>query len=103
MGVPGKWIDRAGQRRSLDRLILDLSSSLSETYGRRERHRHQRRRESPSDGCCCSLLSHFVALTSNSYNSFFELRFRIRVIRAWRNPACVSMSAKSRSTGTTTS
>ena len=36
MDVPGKWIDRAGQRRSLDKLILDLDSSVSETYGRRE-------------------------------------------------------------------
>ena len=33
--VPGKWIDRARRRRSLDKLILDLNSSLSETYGRR--------------------------------------------------------------------
>jgi len=36
--VPAKWIDRAGQHRSLDKLILDLNSSVSETYGRRERH-----------------------------------------------------------------
>ena len=26
-----------GQRRSMDKLILDLNSSVSETYGRRER------------------------------------------------------------------
>ena len=25
MDLPGKWIDRAGQRRSLDKLILDLN------------------------------------------------------------------------------
>ncbi len=37
MDVPGKWIDRGGQHRSLDKLILDLNSSVSETYGRRER------------------------------------------------------------------
>ncbi len=37
--VPGKWIDRVRQRRSLDKLILDLNSSVSETYGRRERRR----------------------------------------------------------------
>ncbi|MCK4342829.1 MAG: hypothetical protein KAY37_14020 [Phycisphaerae bacterium] len=36
MDVPGKWIYRAGQRRSLDKLILDLNSSVSKTYGRRE-------------------------------------------------------------------
>ncbi len=29
MDVPGKWIDRAGQRRSLDKLILDLNSLVS--------------------------------------------------------------------------
>ncbi len=34
--VPGKWIDRAGQRRALDKLILDPNSLVSETYGRRE-------------------------------------------------------------------
>ncbi len=37
MAVPGKWIDRVGWRRSLDKLILDLNSSVSETYGPRER------------------------------------------------------------------
>jgi hypothetical protein len=37
MDVPGKWIDRAGQHRALDSLILDLDSSVSETCGRRER------------------------------------------------------------------
>jgi len=37
MALPGKWIDRAAQRRSLDKLILDLNSSVSETCGRRER------------------------------------------------------------------
>lgn len=39
MDVPWKWINRVGQRRPLDKLILDLDSSLSETYGRRERDR----------------------------------------------------------------
>ena len=39
MDVLGKWIDRAAQRRSLDKPILDLNSSVSETYGRRERSR----------------------------------------------------------------
>ncbi len=37
MDVAGKWIDRVRQRRSLDKLILDLNSSISETYVRRER------------------------------------------------------------------
>jgi hypothetical protein len=31
------WIDRPGQPRSLDKLILDLDRSVRETYGRRER------------------------------------------------------------------
>ncbi len=43
MDVPGKWIDRAAQRRSLDKLILDLNSSVSETGGRRERQRSRAR------------------------------------------------------------
>ena len=37
MDVPGKGIDRAGQRCFFDKLILDLNGSVSETYGRRER------------------------------------------------------------------
>jgi hypothetical protein len=35
--LPGKWIDRAAQRRSLNNLILDLNNSVSETFGRRKR------------------------------------------------------------------
>ncbi|MEE9296414.1 MAG: hypothetical protein V3W34_15840 [Phycisphaerae bacterium] len=37
MDVPGKWIDRVRQRRAFDKLIPNLNSSVSETYGRRER------------------------------------------------------------------
>ena len=37
MDVPGKWMDRAAQHRSLDKLILDLNSSVSQTYRRRDR------------------------------------------------------------------
>ena len=37
MDVPGKWIDRAGRHRALDKLIVKLNSPVSETYGRRER------------------------------------------------------------------
>ncbi len=47
MDVPGKWIDRADQHRSLDKLILDLNSPVRETYGRRERY------ESASDAATC--------------------------------------------------
>ena len=36
MNLPGLWIDRVGQHRSFDKLILDLDSSVSETYGRQE-------------------------------------------------------------------
>mgnify|MGYP001133252343 CR=1 FL=1 len=36
MNLSGKWIDRVRQRRALDKLILDLDSSVSETYGRQE-------------------------------------------------------------------
>ena len=37
MDLPGNWIDCVRQRRSLDKPILDLNSSVSETYGCRER------------------------------------------------------------------
>jgi len=36
MDGPGMWIDRVLQRRPLDKLILDLSNLVSETYGHRE-------------------------------------------------------------------
>jgi hypothetical protein len=36
MNLPGMWVDRIRQRRPLDKLILDLDSSVSETYGRQE-------------------------------------------------------------------
>jgi hypothetical protein len=36
MNLPGMWIDRVRDRRALDKLILDLDSSVSETYGRQE-------------------------------------------------------------------
>jgi hypothetical protein len=36
MNLPRKWLDRPAQHRSLDKLILDLNSSVSETYGRQE-------------------------------------------------------------------
>jgi hypothetical protein len=53
MDLSGKWVDRVRQRRSLDKLILDLNSSVSETYGRRERPRHHIRRGAPSAACRC--------------------------------------------------
>lgn len=37
MDLPEKSIDRVRQQRSLDKLSLDLNSSVSENYGRRER------------------------------------------------------------------
>lgn len=36
MELPGEWIELAQQRRPLDRIILDLDSSVSETYGQQE-------------------------------------------------------------------
>ena len=36
MDLPGMWIDRVRQHRSLDKLIFDLDSSVSEAYGRQE-------------------------------------------------------------------
>jgi hypothetical protein len=37
MDVPRKWTHRVRQRRDFDKLILDLNSWASQTYGRRER------------------------------------------------------------------
>jgi hypothetical protein len=36
MNMPGQWVDRIRQRRSIKKLVLDLDSSVSETYGRQE-------------------------------------------------------------------
>ena len=36
MAMPGQWVDRIRQRRPMKKLILDLNSSVSETYGRQE-------------------------------------------------------------------
>ena len=33
---PGRWVDRIRQRRSMKKWILDMDSSVSETYGRQE-------------------------------------------------------------------
>lgn len=34
--LPGQWVDRVRQRKPLKKLILDMDSSVSETYGRQE-------------------------------------------------------------------
>ncbi len=34
--LPGAWIDRAHRHRKLTKLILDMDSSVSETYGRQQ-------------------------------------------------------------------
>jgi hypothetical protein len=36
MDLPGQWIDQAHQHRDLTKLILDMDSSVSETYGHQE-------------------------------------------------------------------
>src|SRR6185369_7895086 len=36
MDLPGKWIDQAHRHRKLTKLILDMDSSVSETYGHQE-------------------------------------------------------------------
>jgi hypothetical protein len=36
MKLSGRWIDTVHQRKPLQQLILDLDSSVSETYGRQQ-------------------------------------------------------------------
>ena len=36
MNLSGEWIDRAHRHRKLDKIILDMDSSVSETYGNQE-------------------------------------------------------------------
>ncbi len=36
MNMPGQWVDRIRQRRAIKKLILDMDSSVSETYGQQE-------------------------------------------------------------------
>jgi hypothetical protein len=35
-GMPGRWIDEVRGRKSIQRIILDVDSSVSETYGQQE-------------------------------------------------------------------
>ena len=37
MDMPGQWVDLIHQRRPIAKLILDMDSSVSETYGDQER------------------------------------------------------------------
>ena len=36
MDLPGRWIDRVREQKPLKKIILDVDSSVSETYGRQE-------------------------------------------------------------------
>jgi hypothetical protein len=36
MNIPGQWVDRVRQRRAINKLILDMDSSVSETWGQQE-------------------------------------------------------------------
>src|SRR6478672_9060109 len=36
MDLPGEWVDRAHRHRKLTRIVLDMGSSVSETYGRQQ-------------------------------------------------------------------
>ena len=36
MAMPGQWVDLIHQRRPIAKLILDMDSSASETYGQQE-------------------------------------------------------------------
>jgi len=36
MDMPGRWIDTVGQRKPIRQIILDIDSSVSETYGQQE-------------------------------------------------------------------
>jgi len=36
MDLPGRWIDRVRKQKPLEKIILDVDSSVSETYGRQE-------------------------------------------------------------------
>ena len=36
MNMPGQWVDRVRERRPINKLILDMDSSVSETYGDQE-------------------------------------------------------------------
>ena len=43
MNMPGQWVDLIQQRRPIKKLILDMDSSVSETYGKQERYASSRR------------------------------------------------------------
>ena len=65
LSASARTSDRVGQRRSLDKLILDLNSSVSETYGRRERFAAQ----PPPKAVGCSDLLGGMTLVSHGVQS----------------------------------
>ncbi len=73
MDVPGKSIDRAGQHRAFDKLILDLNSSETETCGWQERVALPR--DGASLGVTCWALFLHVSLELNA--KYLQLR-RVR-------------------------
>jgi len=36
MNLPGRWVDRVQERKPVDSIILDMDSTVSETYGNQE-------------------------------------------------------------------
>ena len=61
MDVPGKWLDRVRHRRSLDKLILDLNCSVSETHGCREHYDSADGESLCASPVCCFRFLVFVA------------------------------------------
>lgn len=39
MAMPAEWVDKIRQRCPMNKLILDLNTSVRQTYGHRERPR----------------------------------------------------------------
>ena len=48
MNLPGEWVDSVSQRQPLKKLILDMDSSISETYGNQQGAAYNAHFE-----CCC--------------------------------------------------
>jgi Transposase DDE domain group 1 len=90
MDLPGRWIDRAHRHRKLTRIVLDMDSSVSETYGQQQGSAYN-----GHFGCTCYhplfLFNQFGDLEramlrrGNHHSAKFWRRVLLPVIARYRN------------------
>ncbi len=77
MNLPGMWIDRLRERKSVTRAILDMDSSVSETHGQQEGSAYN----SHFECTCC----HPLKWTRLSCHGFADNRVRLQLFALAHN------------------